>query len=647
MSLRVAGVFVLAVLAGLTLAAATTWAVPAGQVVGAGYDSYGELGNGEGNEFVTGLETLPFWGPVLATQAAASEYNSYVRLANGTVEASGYNEYGDDGTGSTSGAQYLPKVIPGLTGVSEVNAGYDYFGLALLSDGTVDGWGYGYYGQLGNGKKEAAAEEDSPTPIPGLEHVTQVVAGCYYGMALLANGTVESWGWGSDGELGNGGTSETATPAVIPGLTNVVAIASGCVTSYALLASGKVMAWGQGKNGELGNGTNTEKQPTPVEVSGLEGAMEISAGYYSGYARLANGTVKAWGYNKTAELGDGTAIEHNEPELIPGLTGVMRIVAASQAAYAIITDGTVTAGVTATTPNWQTARRKQRPKPKTPTPIAGLTNVLSIAKGDYDYTLLAIEGASSTLSASNLAFANQVQGTESAAQVVTLKNDGPAPLAVSANTLTAAGSFLKTADTCQGQTIAAGATCSISLVFKPSATGNQSASLTLSTSATNVLPAVALSGTGVAAPAPISPPAPLPPGVPSLGTLALSPSTFRAAPSGASAVAASVSTGTFVVYTDSQAATTTFVVEQKSSAIKSHGKCGAAPKHTKKGGQPCTFYKQLGSFTHADAVGTNALRFTGRVGGHTLKAGSYRLSASAHSAGGTSKTQTVAFKIGR
>jgi hypothetical protein len=460
-------------------------------------------------------------------------------------------------------------------------------------------------------------------------------------MALLANGTVESWGYGSYGELGNGGTSETTTPAVIPGLTNVVAIASGCYNSYALLANGKVMSWGLGKNGELGNGTATEKQPTPVEVSGLEGVMEISAGYYSGYARLANGTVKAWGYNKTAELGDGTTTEHKEPELIPGLTGVTKIVAASQAAYAILTDGTVDGWGYGYYAELANGKKEAAAETKTPTPIAGLTSVLSIAKGDYDYTLLAIEGASSTLSASSLAFANQVQGTESAAQVVTLKNGGPAPLAVSADTLSAAGSFLKTADTCQGQTIAAGATCSISLVFKPSATGNQSASLTLSTSAINVLPAVALNGTGVA------PAAPSPPAVPSLGTLALSSSTFRAAPSGASAVAASASTGTFVVYTDSQAATTTFVVEQRSSGIKSHGKCGKAPKHAKKGGQPCSFYKTLGSFTHADAVGTNALRFTGRVGGHTLKAGSYRLSASAHSAGGTSKTQTVVFKIGR
>jgi hypothetical protein len=138
---------------------------------------------------------------------------------------------------------------------------------------------------------------------------------------------------------------------------------------------------------------------------------------------------------------------------------------------------------------------------------------------------------------------------------------------------------------------------------------------------------------------------------PSLSALDLSSSTFAAAHSGASAVAASASTGTFIVYTDSQAATTTFTVEQQLRGVvkgSGHSKgCGTAPRHPKKGAKRCTFYKTLGSFANADAAGTNALRFSGRVAGRTLALGTYRLSASAHSAGGTSPTRTAAFKITR
>jgi alpha-tubulin suppressor-like RCC1 family protein len=496
---RLAGALI-AALALLMAAAPAAGATPT-QVVVAGYDYYSELGNGEGLEYLSNLEVAPFWG-TQAVQAAAADYNNYAVLANGTVEAAGYNAYGNDGLGFASPANYLPKVIPGLSGVTEVAAGDDYFALALLSNGTVDSWGYGTDGELGNGKKEAAAEENSPTPIAGLEHVTQVVAGCYYGMALLSNGTVETWGHNEYGELGDGGTTETTTPQVVPGLTNVVAIASGCYTSYALLSNGKVMAWGRGEYGQLGNGTNTAKQSTPVEVKGVERATQISAGYFSGYALLSGGAVKAWGRNGEGELGDGTNTEHTEPELIPGLTGVVRITAASQTAYATLANGTVDGWGSGFYGELGNGRKETAAEEKSPTPIAGLADVISIAKGDYDYSLMAIEGASATLSTTSLAFPSEAVGQTSPAESVTLKNEGPASLAVSGYTLSGSGAsaFIKSADTCSGSTLAAGASCAVTFTFKPGAVGAASASLAFTTSAVNALPAVSLSGTGTTPP---------------------------------------------------------------------------------------------------------------------------------------------------
>jgi hypothetical protein len=126
-----------------------------------------------------------------------------------------------------------------------------------------------------------------------------------------------------------------------------------------------------------------------------------------------------------------------------------------------------------------------------------------------------------------------------------------------------------------------------------------------------------LSGTGVA------PQASAPP---HLSPLTLSASAFRAAHSGASAISATAEpTGTFVIYTDSQAATAEFVVERR---VRGR-------------------FRKLGGFTHTDAAGTNALRFTGRIGGRALAAGSYRLSASAESAGGSSAVRTATFQITR
>jgi hypothetical protein len=85
--------------------------------------------------------------------------------------------------------------------------------------------------------------------------------------------------------------------------------------------------------------------------------------------------------------------------------------------------------------------------------------------------------------------------------------------------------------------------------------------------------------------------------------LQVKPSRFRPASSGASIA---VAAGALVSYSDSAAATTTFTVQRKSG------------RHT---------FKTVGRFEHTDAAGSNHFRFTGRVSGHALAPGHYRLKA--------------------
>ncbi len=180
---------------------------------------------------------------------------------------------------------------------------------------------------------------------------------------------------------------------------------------------------------------------------------------------------------------------------------------------------------------------------------------------------------------------------------------------------------------------AGGASCTVSLTFKPTATGAATGTLAFATSASNTLATLNLSGTGVAP-------------APDLGALTLSKSAFRAAPSGATVVAA-LAAGTLVSYSDSTAATTTFEVAQAQGGVLArHGKgCGKAPKHVKGKLKRCTYYETIGSFSHADSAGKNSFRFTGRLHGRKLSPDSYRLLASARSSSGSSATRTAAFKI--
>ena len=126
--------------------------------------------------------------------------------------------------------------------------------MALLSNGTVMAWGYGAFGQLGDGSEGFEASSDVPVAVNGLSEVTAVAAGYNHSFALLRDGTVMAWGYNEFGDLGNGTSEERAypTPAPVSGLREVTAIAAGLggVTT-ALLKNGSVMDWGYGQYGQL------------------------------------------------------------------------------------------------------------------------------------------------------------------------------------------------------------------------------------------------------------------------------------------------------------------------------------------------------------------------------------------------------------
>jgi hypothetical protein len=114
---------------------------------------------------------------------------------------------------------------------------------------------------------------------------------------------------------------------------------------------------------------------------------------------------------------------------------------------------------------------------------------------------------------------------------------------------------------------------------------------------------------------------------PALSSYGLSPRSFRAARSGPSASTAAVSTGTRVTFALSERATVTFQVERAVSGRLVGGRCVPVTR-ANRGARRCTRYRLLsGRFTRAGAAGRNAFRFTGRLLGHRLTRGRYRLDA--------------------
>jgi hypothetical protein len=102
------------------------------------------------------------------------------------------------------------------------------------------------------------------------------------------------------------------------------------------------------------------------------------------------------------------------------------------------------------------------------------------------------------LSPTSLAFGNQSVGATSTAQIATLSNTGNAALSITSLALTGsnASDFAQT-NTC-GSSVAAGSNCTISVTFKPAASGSRTASVSITDNASGSPQTVSLSGTGMA-----------------------------------------------------------------------------------------------------------------------------------------------------
>ena len=108
----------------------------------------------------------------------------------------------------------------------------------------------------------------------------------------------------------------------------------------------------------------------------------------------------------------------------------------------------------------------------------------------------AISGPDATLSPTSLTFSAQRLEVTSPAQTVTLKNTGNARLTITAIAIsgTNAADFAQT-HTC-GNTLVAGASCTMSVTFKPTQIGKRTAALSVRDNAPGSSQTVSLSGTG-------------------------------------------------------------------------------------------------------------------------------------------------------
>ncbi|MBL7500260.1 hypothetical protein I6A81_29235 [Frankia sp. CN7] len=285
-----------------TPAGAQAPAAPVATGLSWGSNNYGELGDGTMTARNRPVNTVGL--PNLTAMSAGSSGAFSVALDElGNVWAWGTNTQGELGDGTTT-PHGTPIKVPGLTRVTQVTAGGAHV-LALRSDGTVWAWGDNRYGQLGAG--QGPEQDATPKPVPGLTDVKQISAGEGHNLALKADGTVWGWGYNEYGQLGTLAQQVIYTPVQIHGIGKVVAqLSAGTFHSVALRTDGSVWAWGSNGCGQVSPATSWNAVHTvPVRIPRLSGVLQVSAGRENTLVVSADGyqgRVLGWGCNSNGEL---------------------------------------------------------------------------------------------------------------------------------------------------------------------------------------------------------------------------------------------------------------------------------------------------------------------------------------------------------
>lgn len=266
---------------------------------------------------------------------AAGSFHTLALCSDGTLAAWGSNGTGQLGNGTNKSslipvAVDRTGVLAGKSVIS-IAAGTSH-SLALCQDGTLAAWGNNISGQLGAGGAISTSFSMVPVPVDASgvlagKRPLSIVAGNDFSMALCDDSNIAGWGSNGSGQLGNNSNDTTSYVPVLVDRSGVLAgksvtrLAAGSSHAIALLADGSLATWGSNNSGVLGDGTTTDRRvPVLVNRSGVLAGKQIvdaDAGGSHSIAVCADGSLATWGSNSSGQLGDGTTTSRLLPVLVP------------------------------------------------------------------------------------------------------------------------------------------------------------------------------------------------------------------------------------------------------------------------------------------------------------------------------------------
>ncbi|WP_018908378.1 Ig-like domain repeat protein [Salinispora arenicola] len=377
----------------------STAAGPPGTGLAWGDNAESQLGDGTTTNSSTPV-TVDVPADTTITAVAAGQGHSLAVTSTGTVLAWGANSSGQLGDGTTTPRSTPVAVdLPAGTTITAVAAG-DRHSLAVTSTGTVLAWGLNVTGQLYDGTTTTSSSTPIVVDLPAGTTVTAVAAGNAHSLAVTSTGTMLAWGANSSGQLGDGTTTPRSTPVAVDlpvGTTITTIAASSSSHSLAVTSTGTMLAWGANFTGQLGDGTITNRStPVAVDLPAATTVTAVATGSGHSLAVTSTGTMLAWGGNGSGQLGDGSTTSSSTPVAVdlPAGTTVTAVAGGAGHSLALTSTGTMLAWGFNTSGQLGDGTTSNRSTPIA-TDLPADTTITAIAGGSF-HSLAVVPSTSTT-----------------------------------------------------------------------------------------------------------------------------------------------------------------------------------------------------------------------------------------------------------
>lgn len=250
-----------------------------------GLNASGQLGRGAGN-YTNSLVPVQVSGLTGVIALSSGGKRSMALKSDGTVWAWGLNANATSDTSAT--VSPIPVQVTGLADIVAIESGGNTTGgagtesdssLAMTWDGRVYAWGYNNWGQLCQGDlalKFLPKEITLPSPA------VKISVAEYDTVMLLDDGSLMGCGSNFGGAMGDGTTTVRKSPSPVgSGLNNALDIEVGRDFTVAMGSNLSVQSWGWNSYGQLGDGTSgtTSNRLIPVQVHGAGNSGYFNTAY--------------------------------------------------------------------------------------------------------------------------------------------------------------------------------------------------------------------------------------------------------------------------------------------------------------------------------------------------------------------------------